>query len=140
MRTMNDTTPGYEGWSADDWKSLVVANSSQQSGAFSKPISKMTSAEIERMDQEAARQLGDKRRLTANGLTPAQVKAAQAALGRGWLRDDPRHWRGRKIRSRCSQGTYSIRQIFNNGRVEMEKGFMLYNSDVETIRKDFEPA
>ena len=140
MTTMNDSTPGYDGWSPEDWSSLVVVNNSPKSGTVSKPISKMTGAEIERMDQEAARQLGVKRRMTAHGLTQQEQKAAREAEGRGWLRDDPRNWRGRKIRSRCSQGTFSIRQVFNNGRVEMEKGFMLYNSDVVTIRKDYEPA
>ena len=131
---------GYNGCPMEDWESLVlVSTCSRPNGrSASAPVSRMTAAEIERADYEAARELGVQRRKET---VRQEAKVGSTSnLGSGWLKEEPRQWRGRKIRSRSNKAVYCIRQVFNSGRVEMEKTFMLYNSNVDTIRKDFDPA
>lgn len=55
-----------------------------------------------------------------------------------WLADDPDKWRGRKIRKRASAALYVVRQVFVHGRVELEKGWSIYVTDVETVRADYD--
>ncbi len=55
-----------------------------------------------------------------------------------WLANDPYTWRGRKIRQRTSTSLYLVRQVFVNGRVELERGWTLYSTDVETIRANYD--
>ena len=121
-----------------DWSALVPVGIRPARQTPTAPAARMTSSEIEQADYEAARQLGEQRRVQAGRPTnPAAGNAQSKNTARGWLQDDPRQWRGRKIRSRSNQAIYTIRQVFNSGRVELEKTFMLFNSNVETIRKDY---
>jgi hypothetical protein len=55
-----------------------------------------------------------------------------------WLMAEPGAWIGRRIRSRKNSAVYTVAQIFKNGRVQLEKNWMTYLSDVETIRKEYE--
>jgi hypothetical protein len=59
---------------------------------------------------------------------------------RSWLDDDPYNWVGRKIRNRASRTTYTVRRVLKNGRVELEKSWMVYLFDVDTIRRNFETS
>ena len=141
MTTANNAMPNRNAVATEDWASLVLVSSVKQVRRVTPtPAARLTAAEIERADYEAARQLGQQRRMQANGMTEQQAKAAKEAAGRGWLAGDPRQWRGRQIRNRNNQSLYSIRQVFNSGRVELQRTFMLYISDVATIRKDYSPA
>jgi hypothetical protein len=55
-----------------------------------------------------------------------------------WLMGDPVTWRGRKIRSRRTGAVYVVRQVYRTGRVELEKSWMTYFSNVENIREEYE--
>ncbi len=57
---------------------------------------------------------------------------------RDWLRGDPFGWRDRKIRHRKTRVVYTVRQVFKSGRVELQKSFMSYLTNVRTIQKDYE--
>lgn len=59
---------------------------------------------------------------------------------RTWLDDDPITWLRRKVRSRKNGSIYTVRQVFRNGRVELEKSWMTYSSDIQNIRTSFETA
>jgi hypothetical protein len=54
------------------------------------------------------------------------------------LESDPAQWRGRRIRSRKAGAVYTVRQVYRSGRVELEKSWMGYASDVKTIRDEYE--
>ena len=59
---------------------------------------------------------------------------------RTWLAGDPFQWVGKKIRSLKSGATYTIRNVFRNGRVELEKSWMTYSSNIDAIRSGYEPC
>jgi len=63
-------------------------------------------------------------------------KRAQPSLG--WLARDPSEWVGRKIRNSRTGKVYVVREVFVNGRVELEKSWMMYSSYVWTVRAEFE--
>lgn len=52
--------------------------------------------------------------------------------------DDPSQWVGKKVRSKKTGTTYVIRQVYKSNRVELEKSWMTYSSDVPAIRADYE--
>jgi hypothetical protein len=54
------------------------------------------------------------------------------------LDSDPIDWRGRKVRKLSNRQTYTIKQVFRSGRVELERDWMTYLTDVETIRDEYE--
>jgi hypothetical protein len=55
-----------------------------------------------------------------------------------WLARDPFDWVGRKVRNRKTGTVYTVRTVFPNGRVELERSWMSYLSTVRIIRADFE--
>lgn len=57
---------------------------------------------------------------------------------RSGLPDDPSQWRGRRIRSRKTGTVYIVRQVYNGGRVELEKNWMTYLTDVTTVQAEYE--
>ena len=70
---------------------------------------------------------------------PAVRKKASATVRRKKDWDsDPVEWRGRKVRKLSNRQTYTIKQVFRNGRVELERDWMTYLTDVETIREEYE--
>lgn len=52
--------------------------------------------------------------------------------------DDPSQWVGKKVRNKKNGATYIIRQVYKSNRVELEKSWMTYSSDVPAIRADYE--
>jgi hypothetical protein len=59
--------------------------------------------------------------------------------GSNWLMGEPHGWIGRKVRNRGNAAVYMVRQVFKNGRVQLERNWMSYVTDVETIREKYEP-
>jgi hypothetical protein len=57
---------------------------------------------------------------------------------RTWLMGDPQGWVGRRIRSRRNMALYTVNQVYNNGRVSLERNWMSYFTDIETVRKDYD--
>jgi hypothetical protein len=57
---------------------------------------------------------------------------------RTWLMDEPQGWVGRRVRCRRNMGVYTISQVYKNGRVSLERNWMSYFTDVETVRKDYD--
>jgi hypothetical protein len=55
-----------------------------------------------------------------------------------WLMDDPQGWVGRRVKSRKNLAVYIVNQIYKNGRVNLERNWMTYFTDVETVRKDYD--
>jgi hypothetical protein len=55
-----------------------------------------------------------------------------------WLRTEPHEWVGRKVRNRSTAAIYTVRQVYKNDRVQLEKNWMSYMSDVDTIRAGYE--
>jgi hypothetical protein len=65
-----------------------------------------------------------------------QKKSPQ--LPQSWLDRDPFEWIGKKVRSRKTAAIFTVRNVYRNGRVDLEKSWMTYSYPVETIRTDFE--
>jgi hypothetical protein len=82
-------------------------------------------------------QYSNARRQSVSGATTG-VK--RSAAPRTWLEGDPFNWMGRRVRHLRTSAIYKIRQVFKSGRVEMEKAWMTYSSDVNSIRVNFEPC
>ena len=59
-------------------------------------------------------------------------------LNLGWLGREPVEWIGKKIRHRLNGKVFVIRNVFPNGRVELEKSWMMYLSFVWTVRAEYE--
>ena len=59
---------------------------------------------------------------------------------RTWLEGDPFRWVGRKIRRKKDGKTYTVENVFRNERVELERSWMIYWSNVQSIRADYEAA
>jgi len=57
---------------------------------------------------------------------------------RTWLIDDPQGWVGRRVKSRRNMAVYTVSQVYKNGRVSLERNWMSYFTDVETVRKDYD--
>jgi len=57
---------------------------------------------------------------------------------RTWLMDDPQGWVGRRVKCRRNMAVYTVSQVYKNGRVSLERNWMSYFSDVETVRKDYD--
>jgi hypothetical protein len=57
-----------------------------------------------------------------------------------WLANNPHRWRGKQVLSRRTGQFYTVREVMPGGRVELERKWVLYSSDVQTIRRDYEPA
>ena len=71
----------------------------------------------------------------------AQLKKRQEAeVKQHQLPQDPFLWIGMKVRRKKDAAIFTIRTVFKNQRVELEKSWMTYPSDVPTIRAGFEPA
>ena len=71
----------------------------------------------------------------------AQLKKRQEAeVKQHELPQDPFLWIGMKVRRKKDAAIFTIRTVFKNQRVELEKSWMTYPSDVPTIRAGFEPA
>jgi hypothetical protein len=65
--------------------------------------------------------------------------ASPVEKGRNWLLGEPYGWIGRKVRNRSNASIYTVRQIFKNGRVQLERNWMSYSTDVQTIRIKYDP-
>ncbi len=63
-----------------------------------------------------------------------------AHSSRNWLDNDPSTWPGRKIRNRKTGAVLTIRNVFRNGRVELERSWMTYSSDIHSIRATYETS
>ena len=56
-----------------------------------------------------------------------------------WLMNDPQGWVGRKVRSRRNFAIYSISEVYKTGRVKLERNWMTYLTDAETVRTQYDP-
>ncbi|HWX19617.1 MAG TPA: hypothetical protein VN578_06895 [Candidatus Binatia bacterium] len=56
-----------------------------------------------------------------------------------WLMTDPQEWVGRKVRSRRNFSVYSVSQVYKTGRVRLERNWMSYLTDAETVRTQYDP-
>jgi hypothetical protein len=56
------------------------------------------------------------------------------------LDTDPLEWRGRRIRKMSNRQTYTVKQVFRSGRVELERDWMTFITDVDTILDQYESA
>jgi hypothetical protein len=65
-------------------------------------------------------------------------KQQKTAPTRALPTDDPSQWVGKKVRSKKTGATYVIRQVYKSNRVELEKSWMTYSSDVPAIRAEYE--
>ena len=90
--------------------------------------------------QEAIEQ--SKNFLKRAGAAKAKLANARGSkktnLNQGWLGREPIEWIGRKIRHRLNGKVFVIRNVFPNGRVELEKSWMMYLSFVWTVRAEYE--
>jgi hypothetical protein len=57
---------------------------------------------------------------------------------RNWLMTDPQRWIGRRVRSRRKNTVYTVSEVFNTGRVKLERNWMTYLTDVQTVRVEYE--
>lgn len=70
---------------------------------------------------------------------PAE-RTQSAHSSRNWLDHEPSTWPGRTVRHRQTGLVHTIRHVFKNGRVELERNWMTYSSDIHGIRSAFEAA
>jgi hypothetical protein len=63
-----------------------------------------------------------------------------AHSSRNWLDNDPTTWPGRKVRNRRTGVVLTIKNVFRNGRVELERSWMIYSSDIHSIRATYETS
>jgi len=69
----------------------------------------------------------------------AQLQRRQEAEARqNQLPDDPFQWTGMRVRRKRDDAIFTVRTVFKNQRVELEKSWMTYPSDVPTVRAAFE--
>lgn len=61
-------------------------------------------------------------------------------LAYNWLDNNPRRWRGKQVISRKNGQTYTVRDVMPRGSVELERKGVLYTSNVQAVRQDYEPA
>jgi hypothetical protein len=54
------------------------------------------------------------------------------------LNGKPFNWAGKKIRSKRTGEVYTVREVLKGGKVMMERRWMLYASDLPTIRDNYE--
>ena len=52
--------------------------------------------------------------------------------------NDPQEWVGRKVRSRRNFAIYTVSEVFKTGRVKLERNWMTYLTDAETVRRQYE--
>lgn len=62
------------------------------------------------------------------------------ALAFDWLTNNPRRWPGKQVLSRKNGGVYTIREVMPRGTVELEKKGVLYTTNIEAVRQDYEMA
>jgi hypothetical protein len=55
-----------------------------------------------------------------------------------WLMSDPQQWVGRKVRSRRNFAVYTITQVYKTGRVKLERNWMTYLMDAQTVRTQYD--
>ena len=76
----------------------------------------------------------------AGGRREPRERRHKANTARTWLAGDPFQWVGKRIRSLKCGATYTIRNVFKNGRVELEKSWMIYSSSIDAVRSGYEPC
>ena len=70
----------------------------------------------------------------------AQLKKRQEAEAKqNRLPDDPFQWIGMKLIRKRDSAIFTVRTVFKNQRVELQKKWMSYTSDVQTIRAGYDP-
>jgi len=84
--------------------------------------------ELEELDTDRDRA---RRRRQLRLKQPAEAKKSE-------LPEDPFQWIGRKVRRKKDGATFIVRTVFKNQRVELEKKWMTYVSDVPTLRAGYE--
>ena len=95
-------------------------------------------------EEEAAPKAAEQSKNFLKRAEAAKAKLANARgskktnLNQGWLGREPIEWIGRKIRHRLNGKVFVIRNVFPNGRVELEKSWMMYLSFVWTVRAEYE--
>ena len=64
--------------------------------------------------------------------------SSEKKLAIDWLNNNPQKWVGKKIRDRKSDQSYTVRDVLRNGSVVLEKKWVLWPSDVKTVRENFD--
>jgi hypothetical protein len=57
-----------------------------------------------------------------------------------WMANNPLRWRGKQVLSRKNGNTYTVRDVMPRGSVELEKKGVLFTTNVQAVRQDYEPA
>ncbi|HEV2329634.1 MAG TPA: hypothetical protein VGY56_12710 [Verrucomicrobiae bacterium] len=58
-----------------------------------------------------------------------------------WMANtNPLRWRGKKVLNRKNGQTYTVRDVMPRGSVELEKRGVLFTTNVQAVRQDYEPA
>jgi len=52
--------------------------------------------------------------------------------------NDPQEWVGRKVRSRRNFAIYTVSEVFKTGRVKLERNWMTYLTDAQTVRTQYD--
>ncbi|HEX3626908.1 MAG TPA: hypothetical protein VH280_15980 [Verrucomicrobiae bacterium] len=69
-----------------------------------------------------------------------QEQSAAKKLAFNWLANNPLRWRGKQVISKKNGNTYIVRDVMPRGSVELERKGVLYTSNVQSVRQDYEPA
>ena len=64
----------------------------------------------------------------------------QRKLAFDWMANNPLRWRGKQVLNKKNGRTYTVREVMPRGQVELESKGVLYTSNVQIVRQDFEPA
>lgn len=57
-----------------------------------------------------------------------------------WMANNPLRWRGKQVISKKNGQIYTVRDVMPRGSVELEKKGVLYTTNVQAVRQDYEPA
>jgi len=69
---------------------------------------------------------------------PRSEPDKRVETNRSGLPKDPFEWIGMKVRRRKDGAVFTVRNVFKNQRVELEKSWMSYSCDVMTVRTGYE--
>ena len=64
----------------------------------------------------------------------------QHKLAFDWMANNPRRWRGKQVLNKRNGRIYTIREVMPRGQVELENKGVLYTSNIQMVRQDYEPA
>jgi hypothetical protein len=57
-----------------------------------------------------------------------------------WMANNPLRWRGKQVISKKNGQIYTVRDVMPRGSVELEKKGVLFTTNAQAVRQDYEPA